>query len=331
MKVFVTGATGFVGSHLCDLLVKEGHEVFSLVRSPKKAQEFKVPGTYVQGSLSSSGSNEWINELPADLDAVIHTAGIVHSMDTNTFYKINSECTKVLIDDLKSRFSNLKFTLVSSLAACGPSSETKSISEQTKESPVSEYGKSKLLAEQYTNTLSPKEWVVNIIRPPMVIGPRDPAVLDVFKMVESGVVVSAGLGSINNRYSFVCVFDLVECIYKTILQENKDTEVYFGSFPNSITLGELYNQLKSSQNKSRILNISIPSPLIKLIGSVIGALSKVIKIDIRLTPDKVNELLPSAWVCDSKKSQEQLKMNYQWNLERTIEKTLKDYKERNWL
>ena len=331
MKIFITGATGFVGSHLCDLLEREGHEIFALVRSPKKAKQFNVPGTYIKGALSSKASNLWINELPNDLDAVVHTAGIVHSMNVEKFYEVNSECTNVLINDLKSKFKDINFTLVSSLAAVGPSKKDQSLSENDLPTPVSDYGKSKLLAEKYTKECAPTNWKINIIRPPMVIGPRDPAVLDIFKMIKSRVTISAGLNALENQYSFVCVFDLVQCIYKTLIQENEKSETYFGSHPTSITLRDLYSQLKKSMNRSLVINLSIPSFIIKFLGHFIGLISKVIKIDIRLTPDKVNELLPNAWVCDSKKSIESLSMNYEWDLEKTISETLKDYKERNWI
>ena len=331
MKVLVTGATGFVGSHLCDLLKSQGHEVYSLVRSPNKAKEFNTPGVHISGSLSSDLENPWIKELPKDLDAVIHTAGIVHSMNVEDFYKINSSCTKRLILDLKERYSILKFTLISSAAASGPSTRESSINEKSVESPVSEYGKSKLLAETYVKNESPSTWSLNVIRPPMVIGPRDSAVLDVFKMINSRFIVTAGLDGLNNKYSFICVYDLVDCISRTLDSNNENFEVYFGSYPTEITLGELYAELKISMKKSFVINLKIPAPLIRIIGNLIGLISKIVTINIRLTPDKVNELLPKAWVCNSKKSEQQLKMKYEWDLKRTISETLKDYKQRGWI
>ena len=78
MKILVTGSTGFVGSHLCQLLDKSGHEVYALVRNPSKAKEFNIPGHHIKGDLSSF---DWVATLPDDLDAVVHTAGIVHSGD----------------------------------------------------------------------------------------------------------------------------------------------------------------------------------------------------------------------------------------------------------
>ena len=147
MKVLVTGATGFVGSHLCDLLTKNNHEVFALVRNPAKAKEFGVPGIHLQGDLSNF---TWVDELPKDLDAVIHTAGIVHSFDAKDFYDVNATATKDLIEALAS-FDGLKFTLVSSQAAGGPSPKNNPAKESASAA-VSEYGRSKLLAEKYAKS-----------------------------------------------------------------------------------------------------------------------------------------------------------------------------------
>ena len=65
-------------------------------------QEFKIPGIFIQGELDTE-KNKWIDELPEDLDTVIHTAGIVHSFEKEDFYKVNTLGTKCLLKDLKKR------------------------------------------------------------------------------------------------------------------------------------------------------------------------------------------------------------------------------------
>ncbi|OUR96959.1 hypothetical protein A9Q84_11525 [Halobacteriovorax marinus] len=331
MKVLVTGATGFVGSHLCDLLEASGHEVFCLIRSIDKAKQFNVPGTYLLGSLSHNKKNSWVDLLPSDLDAVVHTAGIVHSMETENFYKVNTDCSVQLLSDLKEKYNSLNFVFISSLAAAGPVNKGESRSETSGDSPVSIYGKSKKLAEDKIKEQTPANWNLNIIRPPMVIGPRDPAVLDVFKMISNGLVVTAGMNGHKNEYSFVCVYDLIETIKNSLTNSTESSETYFSSFPKVITLDELYENIKSSMNRKSLINIKIPALFIKMIAKLLGVLSKFIKLDIRLTPDKVHELLPSAWVCDSSKSQRDLSMTYNWDLDRTVKATLTDYRNRDWL
>ncbi len=143
MKVLVTGSTGFVGTHLCERLHSEGHEVYALVRNEKKAKAFNVPGTLILGTLEHDQNHSWVEKLPDDLDAVIHTAGIVHHFDKEIFEKVNTKATSQLLDDLIGRYSKLKLVFISSLAACGPSYDKKEITEERALTPPSLYGNSK--------------------------------------------------------------------------------------------------------------------------------------------------------------------------------------------
>ncbi len=325
MKILVTGATGFVGSHLVDLLHKDGHEIYSLIRSPAKAAEFEVKGTLIEGSLSSHQENPWVASLPEDLEAVVHTAGIVHASNTDEFYKVNTHCTLQLGSDLMGRYPKLKFILISSLAAAGASE--KELSESSLEEPLSEYGKSKLAAEQIVKDHFPKEWEKTIIRPPMVIGPRDPAVLDVFKMVKSGFVPGVGLKAGLKAYSFVCVFDLIKTIELALQDSREETQVYFSSYPKPIRFDSLLTSIASHLEKRNPIIIPLPTGMIKIVSKLIPKLAP----KARLTEDKLKEIIPKAWLCSSEKSVKELGQSYEWNLERTIEVTLKDYQSRSWL
>lgn len=325
MKILITGSTGFVGSHLVDLLVKEGHEVFCLVRSLEKASEFQLKGELIHGSLYSDQPNSWIEKLPFDLDAVIHTAGIVHSTNTDDFYKINTHCTKQLGTDLAIRYPSLKFILISSLAAAGPSS--KPLQENSLESPVSEYGKSKLAAELIVKTHLPIKWEKTIIRPPMVIGPRDTAVLDIFKMVKSGFVPGVGFKAGEKSYSFVCVFDLIKTISLSLQSQNKKTEIYFSSYPEPINFEFLLESIAKNLQNRKPLIITLPIKLVQLASKLIP----LIDPKSRLTADKLKEIIEPAWLCSSEKSIKDLGQSYDWNLDKTIKVTLEDYQKRGWL
>ncbi|MDO9181757.1 MAG: NAD(P)-dependent oxidoreductase, partial [Bacteriovorax sp.] len=74
MKILVTGANGFVGTHLCLKLLNQGHTVYGLVRTPSKMNLVHANFNLLQGDLELVGM-PWIHYLPLDLDACIHTAG----------------------------------------------------------------------------------------------------------------------------------------------------------------------------------------------------------------------------------------------------------------
>lgn len=328
MKVLVTGASGFVGTHLCEKLLKDGHEVFALVRSPKKFEIKHSKLTVIQGDLDQANLY-WVSALPADLDSCIHTAGIVHSYVSTEFYRVNADGTGNLVSSLKNKFSALHFVLISSLAAAGPSLGVEKRNEVDIDFPVSIYGRSKKEAEEVLKRNAPISWSLAIIRPPMVIGPRDNAVLDIFKMVQSGIILLPGSNSRQKLYSFVCVFDLVETIVQTF--EKKKATMYYSSNPQTVTFNELIMEIKKQLKKNWLIWIPLPLILVRLLTIILDFFYKLRPHPLRLTPDKYHELKALNWTCDGKKSEMELGQVYNYDLERTITVTLIDYKSRNWL
>jgi nucleoside-diphosphate-sugar epimerase len=328
MKVLVTGANGFVGSHLIENLTAKGHFVYALVRNPKKIEFSHTHLIVLKGDLDSE-ELPWISQLPTDLDAVIHTAGIVHHYETDEFFRINALGTLYLAENLKKHFQQLHFILISSLAAGGPGIENLKRAEDDLDLPVSLYGKSKKLAEDYLRKSAPTTYTLSVIRPPMVIGPRDPAVLDIVKMVKNGVVILPGLDSLSKNYSFVCVFDLVETITKVF--ESKKAYFLYSCHHETVTFKELTQTIKKELKKYFLFYLPLPIFLVRIIATLLFYLHKIINHHLRLTPDKIYELEAKNWTCSNDKSVNNLGMVYQYNLVKTIKVTLEDYKKRHWI
>ncbi len=332
MKVFVTGSSGFIGSFLCEALDKAGHEVYCLTRTIKKFKEYSIKGIPILGELSPHRPNSWIYEVPKDIDVVIHLAGIVHSFKPKDFYLQNAEATRVLISDLKSHNPELRFVLVSSLAASGPSQLNHKKKEEDQELPVSHYGRSKLEAESYLQNLAPSSWTKVVIRPPVVIGPRDPAMLDVFKMVNSGLILISGIDGMRKKYSFVSVYDLVGAIEKIIVRPFQSKwEVFFLAYQRSFTFGELIDEISSLCNRKKVIRFYLPLFLIRFVAWSAYFLAKVFPINFRLTPDKTKELSPSAWEVDANKSVLNLEFTYTDDLKNSLKQAFTDYQSRDWL
>ncbi len=328
MKILVTGASGFVGSHLCEKLLKEHHEVYALVRTPNKFDLKHNKLTVIQGDLDQS-QLDWVNALPSDLDSCVHTAGIVHSYLNDEFYRVNAIGTENLVNSLKGKFNSLHFVLISSLAAAGPSLGPGKRNEIDIDFPVSVYGRSKKEAEVVLRKAAPAAWSTAIIRPPMVIGPRDSAVLDIFKMVQSGLILLPGSNSRKKLYSFVCVFDLVETIF-LVLEKRKST-VYYSSNPQTVTFNELILEIKKQLKKNWLIWIPLPLLFVKLLTLILNFFYKLRPHPLRLTPDKYHELKAINWTCDGNKSELELGQVYNYNLEHTITVTLVDYRARSWI
>jgi nucleoside-diphosphate-sugar epimerase len=332
MKILVTGATGFVGGHLCRALVNSGNEVFALARSEKNFYKKKTAGTPLVGSLQNL---KWINALPTDLDAVVHVAALVHTWNPEEFYKTNTEGTSRLFNSLKEHFSSLHFVFVSSLSAAGPSDEEiKDTKDETcKNKPVGHYGKSKLLAEEALKQACPREWRLSIIRPPIVIGPNDPAMAEIFSMVKKGLVLYPGRQGRFKRFSFVSVFDLVQTIQKTLTAKcpTNTIRLYFSSYPIAFTYGELIRTIMKVAEKRKTISLNIPMPAVRILVGANKLAARFFNVKSRLTHDKYVELVPANWTCSSQKSIDELGVSYEWNLESTIRATWNDYLQKMWI
>jgi nucleoside-diphosphate-sugar epimerase len=329
MKICITGATGFVGSHLYEACLKKGFETLGLARNLNKWNHFELPGEPLKGDLSPQSIRTWVQKLPSDLTHVVHTAGIVHSFHHEKFFEVNTEATKNLFDSLKDRYPHLHFVFISSLAAMGPSLEGVH-DESDPLNPTSLYGESKKQAEEYLKNHLPKEWSLTIIRPPMVIGPRDPAVLDIYKMVKGRLVLETGLGGRHKKYSFVCVHDVVGIILEALKKDHKNLATYFTAHPHQTTFKEIILSI-SEQMKKKPIILPIPFIAIRTLAHTMATVNKVKAIDFRLTPDKLHELYPDAWLCSGERAIKELGYQYQWGLKETLELTLKDYQKRQWL
>ena len=332
MKVFVTGTTGFVGQNLVPHLQASGHEVYGLVRNTTKLQESQLELNPIKGSLSCSQRNEWIDNLPDDLDAVIHMAGLVHSFNAHDFDRVNNLATGQLVRDLKERYPRLKFILLSSLAAAGPAQD-RPLNETDPGSPVSLYGQSKAKGEEQFIQHAPSAWEKIIIRPPMVIGPKDPAILDIFKMAKGRVILLPGLNGKKKRYSFVCVHDLVQTIALSLenAKEKDGVEIFYSSYPRETSYGQLVEGIAELIHGKSVFYLKMPVSVVAFIANLLQLIHRLTRIDLRLTPDKIHELRADAWLCDSSKSHNMLGMKYQWDLPTTLVETYEDYKKRDWI
>lgn len=332
--IFITGATGFVGNHLAETLIKEGHDVYILVRSIHKLNDFPLPGAKIITGDLNDRHHAWLGELPEKLDLVYHCAGIVHSMRRKYFYRHNTFATEKLFKDLKEKYqtSPLHFIFLSSLAATGPSLQGRFVNEESKNLPVSLYGKSKNDAEKILIKECPPHFQLTIVRPPMVIGPRDTAVLDIFKMVRGSLIVTPGLDGLSKEYSFICIFDLVDALIRTGLRiREKQTEIFFFSYPKKTTFKEIIQTIKSAMGKSFVIYLLIPMPVVRLLARLLKIIWGFYRHQLRLTPDKVRELTPTSWCAESEKSVRLLEMKYSYDLKATIKETLEDYYKRNWV
>jgi len=234
MKVFVTGATGFIGGPLCIRLQKAGLDVIACSRSRvEQAGLFYVPGP----ELSSRA--DWRDALRG-VDAIVHLAGRAHVTSEKTdaeteelYLRINAEGTRALAK--QSAAVGVKHLVFLSSCHAVRAQSDDMINGDTKPHPVSAYGRSKLAAERMMiEALSDTDCAWTILRPPLVYGPGNQANFGLLlKLVKTGIPLP--LASVRNRRSFIYVENLVDLISKCLGNAKAFGKVYLPSDGEDVT------------------------------------------------------------------------------------------------
>jgi nucleoside-diphosphate-sugar epimerase len=193
MRVLVTGASGFLGSHIAEQLAREGHAVRVLVR--RTSDRSFLRGFETEEALGDVTQPESLPAAVAGMDAVVHAAGLVKARSAAEFQSVNAGGTANLLSALNGAAGLRRFVLISSLSAHGPSPDGRPRHPDDPPAPVSDYGRSKLLAEEFVRSWAGEERPATIIRPPVIYGPRDRATLPLFQAVRRRLAPLLGDGT----------------------------------------------------------------------------------------------------------------------------------------
>jgi len=332
-NVLITGASGFIGSHIVEESLRLGHTVYAGVRQSSKLNNLpldKIKVLTLDLSNQFSLTEQW-DKLSNDgiqIDYVIHNAGVTISSNAEDFDRINFKYTRNLywsFADLN--YQPLKFILISSLAACGPgNAETLApITTSDTANPITAYGRSKLKAEEF---LKKQQLIPHvIIRPTAVYGPRDKDFLSLFQALNRGI--EPYIGNQNQVLSFIHVYDLAAIICR-ILESNVKNTTYNVSDGQPVTLKEFTQTAKRAINKPAIPLI-IPGWLLRLIVNMLEIKTKVTGKPSNLNKDKYKELTAMNWSCDSGELYKDINYMPQYNIYNGLPDVLNWYVLHKWL
>ena len=327
MKVLVTGATGFIGSHLVERLIRDGFDVRALVRkrdNETREDTFellkKLNVEIFEGDLLDKES---LKEIGKEIDIVFHLAAIARPMaiPDELYFKVNEEGTKNLLEVCKN--SNLKkIIIMSSVSAVGHSINGVAVAEDTECKPVDVYGFSKLAQEKVVfESIENQKLPIVLLRPPMVFGPRDFEMLRLFKAVNNGFFP---VKSNNKCFEFLYVENLVQACLLA-LDNGKTGEIYH------ITNGEHYsiNDIVSSMEKSfgkKILQPNFPRFIFNIFGGFVESLGKIFRFHPPFKHDTIDWMTKKIWYSDFRKSKKELNYIPTFTLNEGINKTINYYK-----
>lgn len=290
MRAFVTGGTGFVGSHLVEALRARGDEVTALVRTPAKASLLTELGaTLVPGDLHTMDA---LRRGLDGADVAYHVAGAVAAFDEAAYLRGNRDGTTNILRAAEAA-GTARFVLVSSMAAGGPSRPGRARHPDDAPNPVTAYGRSKLAGEQVVRG-GGVPWV--IVRPPTVYGPRDrDNFLALFRIARRGVAPVFGDGS--QELSAVYAPDLAAGIVAAGITAGIESRTYYVNHPEVVTSAGVVRQVAAVMGR-RVRIIPLPAGVARTALRITGAAARATGRPTILNADKANEFLQAAWTGD---------------------------------
>jgi nucleoside-diphosphate-sugar epimerase len=326
LKVLLTGASGFVGSHILDSLCAGGIPTAILLRrsSNRRFIESHLPRVEIRaGSVTEPAS------LPAAVTGithVIHCAGATKARSGREFFQINQGGTRNLLDALNGQSDPVKrFVHISSLAAAGPSQPNAPLRESDPPHPVSTYGQSKLAAEEELRTRCRTEFV--IIRPPAVYGPRDAEFLRLFRAVEHHVLPRP---SDTQALSMVFVKDLAEAVVTCLQHQAAAGKTYFVA-AREVTTGRRIAEEIAKQTKVWTVPFPLPTAVLWPICLMQDVMTRVTGKPSVLSLEKFAELRAPGWVCDPSLLERETGHACATTLRSGIVQTLEWYRKEGWV
>jgi dihydroflavonol-4-reductase len=330
LTAFVTGASGFVGSTLCEELLRRGLTVRALMRKTSSAANLGAAQVIPAfGDLRDTAS---LVEAVKGADYIFHVAGVVAARSRADFFTANAEGTRNLLQAVrKSGTRPKRFVYVSSLAAAGPSLPERPNVEPDHCHPVSDYGLSKLAGEEAVAEFQ-AHFPVCTVRPPAVYGPRDKGVLTFFQLVNKGILPLLGLENPDpHRYSFIHVDDLVQGIVKAALTENlRSGEIFYVSGDGEYSWEDAMKLIAFGMKK-KARPIRLPITVLRAAAAVCSGYGKISGKVLPFSLDKVKEIEAPAWTCNNTRAKELLGFEPYWSLDRGLTHTADWYRENGWL
>ncbi|UCH95463.1 MAG: NAD-dependent epimerase/dehydratase family protein [Candidatus Aminicenantes bacterium] len=316
--ILVTGANGFIGSHLVrrllELKEKESwdEDILCMVRHTSDLSSLKgLNVKLVIGDLRDPGS---LVQAVKGATYIYHLGAEVYTINRKRFLdSITTGTENLLKAALTHAKTSLKrFLFVSSQAAAGPSPTNQPINEEHKPGPpVSWYAEAKLKAEEIARQYV-KDLPITIVRPSAVYGHRDLGSLSIFQVAGLGIRAKTGL---KKRYTgMVYAPDLVEGMIAAAQSPNTIGETYFLTNPKNYSVAEVSKIIGKAVGKP--FGITIPIPI--FFFRIAAIFSELLYIFLRRKPvpsrDKVRDLTQVNWLCTAEKA----KKDFGWEAKTSL-------------
>ena len=322
MKILITGASGFIGSHMVEEGLRQGHEVWAAMRATSSKRWLTDPRIhFIELNL---GSDEALQQQIARhvrehgaWDHVIHAAGATKVKNPDDFFRINRDGTLRLARTLLAEHAlGGRFVFVSSLSIMGALHEDDyaPIRDDEAPQPNTAYGKSKLEAEHGLAEMADIDYVV--LRPTGVYGPREMDYKIMADSIRKHVDFAAGYKK--QIITFIYVDDVVQAAFKALTRGERG-HAYILSDGCDYSSRAFSDLIQQTLGTRCVLHIKAPLWLLRLVCRL--------GVSPTLNMDKYNILSQRSWRCDITPARRDLGFQPEWPLKRGVEACKEWYSE----
>ncbi len=326
LTAVITGASGFVGSHLTDLLLKENYKVRCIVRKTSNLKWLKDKNVEIH--TCELTDKEGLKKIFYGADYIYHVAGVVKSKKPQGYFEGNVDTTRALLEVAEEFKENIKrFLVVSSQTSSGPSAIDNPITEEEPCKPITTYGRSKLAQEECAKTFMDR-LPITICKVAAVYGERDTEIFIFFNTFSKGLMTSIGLK--DKQVSLLHVADVVRGLYLAAISQNSVGKSYFITSEKYYTWKEVGDVTSKVMNKKPI-KVKVPHFIVYTIAAIAQFFSLFSSKAATLNIEKGKDITRPAWISDYRKAYKDFNFKQEISLEEGIRRTVEWYKKERWL
>ena len=319
----MTGATGFVGSHLVEALVARGDRVRALVRSTSDVSRLRRLGVDVLVAELTDVAG--VASALADHGVVYHLAAATRARDEAEYRRSNVDATAAVLRAAGSTPVPPRVVVLGSLAAVGPTVDGTPVSEDAPPRPLTAYGRTKLEAERVA--LGTARVPVVVLRAPAVYGPRDRDLFTFFRLSRLGVLpVPAGP---DRPVQLIHVRDLAAALIAAA-DSNVSGRVYHVAEPRIRPWSEVAALIARAVGRVPV-GVPIPRSLLRFAALMSETGARATGRATIFNREKVRELLAPGWICTTDRAERELGFVASTPLEEGIRETAEWYRHEGWL
>lgn len=321
--MLITGATGFVGSHVVEAFRARGTTIRALVRPSSRLDHLRALG--VAAEAVSLEDPEALRRAVEGAEVIVHLAALTHARTAAELERVNAGATERLLDAaLAVSCRPRRFVYMSSLAAAGPSQHP--LRRQETPRPLTAYGLSKLRGELVVLAAAAKLEAV-VVRAPAVYGPRDREMLRFFKLARRGVLPVPG--GPPRPLQLVYVKDLAEGIVAAATSPNA-RGIYHVAEPRSYAWAEVCRMLGRAAGRN-VLLLPVPEGVLEAAAAMSEWSAGLARRSTMFNRDKARELLAPGWLCDTEDARRELGFVAGTSLAEGLRQTWDWYRNESWL